>query len=234
MRKIKSDNSIQYCDQEESIHNLFNQLNSLELIIAYGDIKNLQGSIPTIEWQDTANAAPSRQKEFIAGRRLSRVLSSKIGLPDQPLQRASNNTPIWPTGRLGSISHCEKYCAVAIAKAARIKSVGIDIELIGRVKKKVWPKLFTKKEQDFLSSLDEPDLALATTAVFSAKETLYKFQYSMTNLWVGFQDFEVEWLDWKRMRAKSVKNRTYFWDDSIIYLERIGKQHVATFMVSYQ
>ena len=234
LRKTKNDISIQCCDKEEPIHKLFDRLNSFELIIAYGDIESLQGSIPTTEWQDTAKASPSRQKEFIAGRRLTRILSSKIGLSDQPLQRASNNAPIWPTGRIGSISHCQKYCAVAVARAARIKSVGIDIELIGRIKRKVWPKLFTKKEQGFLSSLNESDLALATTAVFSAKETLYKFQYSLTNPWVGFQDFEVEWLDWKRMRAKSVKSRTHFRDDPIIYLERIGKQHVSTFMFSYQ
>tara|TARA_Y100001968_G_C18757028_1_gene436015 strand:- start:9 stop:470 length:462 start_codon:yes stop_codon:yes gene_type:complete len=150
---------------------------------------------------------------------------------DKPLRRSANHLPTWPNDRTGSLSHCDRYCAVAVGKTPHIRSVGIDIETIGRVKPKLWDRLFTKKEQSLLSSLGDLKQAFAATAMFSAKETFYKFQYSYTNGRVGFKDIEVHLIDQKSCRISFTHNLERNQQPNV-YIDRVDPEHLATLMVA--
>ena len=39
-----------------------------------------------------------------------------------------NRAPLWPRGIVGSISHCEGYCAVVAARQDRFAGLGLDVE----------------------------------------------------------------------------------------------------------
>ena len=136
-----------------TIHPLLPELTGPELTIAWARLEALSGDPHPEEWEDIAAAAPARQQEFVAGRLLARTLGETLGLPPAPLRRAEDRSPVWPSDRTGSLSHCDTLCAAAVGKRSAIQSVGVDVETIGRVEPKLWPTLFTEREADYLSSL---------------------------------------------------------------------------------
>ena len=207
---------------------LFADLASPELALGWGLINRLQGATDPAEWRDIEHAAPARQKEFIAGRSLVRQLAYSLGLPDAPIRRATDRSPHWPTDRRGSLSHCATLCAGAISKYDAAQSIGIDVERIGRVEAKLWPTLFTDREQYYLDRLEPAVARLEATIFFSAKESFYKCQYPLTQSWVGFQDVELERLEDNLLRLSPTTSATQPWHASPIYVDSVDEQHIAT------
>ena len=171
---------------------LFPELNYPGFVAGWAPLGDLQGELDHAEWQDISAANTARQRDFIAGRRLARAISATLELPPHPLRRGEDRSPVWPDDRTGSLSHGKTLCAAAIGKRDEIRSVGIDIESVGRVEPKLWPTLFTEREAAYFASLEPDQVAEETTLFFSAKETFYKCQYPVTHSWVGFQDVEIQ------------------------------------------
>ncbi len=213
-----------------SFCSLFSDLSSPHLLVACAGIASLQGAIFPEEWSDIQNAHPKRRREFIAGRRVARQLSQSLGFPDYPLRRSAQRTPLWRHGATGSISHSATICVAAVARKAVIPALGIDIEALGRVKPKLWGLIFTASEQERLYALSTTEARLAATVMFSAKESFYKLQYSITGNWVGFHDVEVRLIDESRCRIAPVSSQPDVWHQPDIHVERVGPDHVATFM----
>ena len=136
-----------------TIHPLLPELTGSDLAIGWAPLEALTGEPHPDEWEDIKAAAPARQQEFVAGRLLARTLGETLGLPPAPLRRAEDRSPVWPSDRTGSLSHCDTLCVAAVGKRSAVQSVGVDVETIGRVEPKLWPTLFTEREADYLLSL---------------------------------------------------------------------------------
>jgi 4'-phosphopantetheinyl transferase EntD len=202
-----------------------------DLAIAWAAIEALPGNADPLELEDVASAAPPRRREFVAGRLIARMLSDQLGLPPAPLRRAEDRAPLWPADRVGSLSHCDTLCAAAIGTSHAIRSVGIDIETIGRVEPKLWPTLFTEREAGYFRSLPPERVALETTLFFSAKESFYKCQYPLTQSWVGFQDVEVARTGEQLLAITPTSGTPQPWHDGPIHTVEITDAHIVTVML---
>ena len=214
-----------------TIHPLLPELTGPELTIAWARLEALSGDPHPEEWEDIAAAAPARQQEFVAGRLLARTLGETMGLPPAPLCRAEDRSPVWPSDRTGSLSHCDTLCVAAVGKRSAVQSVGVDVETIGRVEPKLWPTLFTEREADYLSSLAPDTVALETTLFFSAKESFYKCQYPLTKEWVGFQDVAITRTDQHALAIAPTRGAAQAWHAAPIHTVKISASHVATVML---
>ena len=214
-----------------TLHPLLPDLTGPDLAIAWAPINALSDAAEPLEWEDIASAAPHRQREFVAGRLIARTLSDQLDLPPAPLRRAEDRAPLWPADRVGSLSHCDTLCAAAIGIPTAIRSVGIDIETIGRVEPKLWPTLFTEREAGYFRSLPPERVALETTLFFSAKESFYKCQYPLTQSWVGFQDVEVTRTDEHLLAIMPTNGEPQLWHDGVIYAVEITDAHIVTVML---
>ena len=214
-----------------SIQPLLTDLTGPDLAIAWAALEALSGDPHPDEREDIASAAPHRQKEFVAGRQLARALSDQLGLTPAPLRRAEDQSPVWPSDRTGSLSHCDTLCLAAVGKRNAIQSVGVDVETVGRVEEKLWPTLFTEKEADYFSSLAADTVTLETTLFFSAKESFYKCQYPLTQEWVGFQDVEITRTDQHSLAIAPTRGAAQACHAAPIHTVEISESHVATVML---
>jgi 4'-phosphopantetheinyl transferase EntD len=202
-----------------------------DLAIAWAALEALPGNANPLELEDIASAALPRRREFVAGRLIARMLSDQLGLPPAPVRRADDRSPVWPADRVGSLSHCDTLCAAAIGTSHAIRSVGIDIETVGRVEPKLWPTLFTEREADYFTSLTPEKVVMETTLFFSAKESFYKCQYPLTQSWVGFQDDEVTRTDEHLLTIAPTNGEPQPWHDGVIYAVEITDAHIVTVML---
>ena len=202
-----------------------------DLAIAWAALEALPGNADPLELEDIASAALPRRREFVAGRLIARMLSDQLGLPPAPVRRADDRSPVWPADRVGSLSHCDTLCAAAIGTSHAIRSVGIDIETIGRVEPKLWPTLFTEREAGYFRSLPPERVALETTLFFSAKESFYKCQYPLTQSWVGFQDVEVARTGEQLLAITPTSGTPQPWHDGPIHTVEITDAHIVTVML---
>lgn len=134
------------------------------------------------------NAVPKRRLEFIAGRICARALLSRCGWPEYPIVSNKDRTPVWPSNIVGSISHTDGFCGVALAIKADFSSVGLDIQYIGKMKQDIWKYIATPFELNWIESLPGCKQQKYATLIFSAKECFYKCQYMITKRWFDFHD----------------------------------------------
>jgi 4'-phosphopantetheinyl transferase EntD len=118
-------------------------------------------------------AIARRQCEFATGRRLAHRLLAELGLDRGALLPEPSRAPAWPEGARGSISHGAGRCLVAVAPAALVRDLGVDLEEDAALPRRLWSLVLRPEEQAALESQGEAGGRLAQ-AVFSAKEATYK------------------------------------------------------------
>lgn len=133
-----------------------------------------------------SHSSPARVREFAAGRFCARAGIVKLGLKPIAIVRGADRAPIWPSGVVGSISHTEGYCVAVVAQESQLASIGVDVERLGRMTSSVRKLTMRTEENDTLHRLDERMKQLASTAIFSAKESFYKCQHALTGEWIDF------------------------------------------------
>jgi len=151
---------------------------------------SLDAAVPALlpeELPYAERAVPRRQQELAVGRYLARRLLHERGVPWAPLLRREDRTVVWPEGFVGSISHTKDICVAAVARAAEVPCLGVDVEA-STVSAAIQPKILRPEEQAELSHLPPPEQARRATGVFSAKEAFYKAQYPTTETFLGFMD----------------------------------------------
>ncbi len=134
------------------------------------------------------NAVERRRQEFAGGRLCARRALAELDIFDFPLLVAENRFPIWPEEVVGSISHTRGYCGAVAARRSDYDGLGIDVELRGRLNRKLESRICTEEERSWLASLPESERGDMATVLFSAKEAFYKCQYCVTRQWLGFHD----------------------------------------------
>lgn len=134
------------------------------------------------------NAARKRKVDFTVGRICARKALARLCIDNFPIKMANDRTPLWPDGIVGSISHTQGYCGVAVALKKDAKSLGLDMECINRLNDKCWPFVCTESEISQIKSLPKEKQKNMAALTFSAKECFYKCQYTINKKWVGFHD----------------------------------------------
>jgi 4'-phosphopantetheinyl transferase EntD len=150
--------------------------------------EQIEGALYPEENSHIQNAVTKRRREFTAGRLCARRALAILSITDFPILANKNRSPVWPPGIVGSITHTQGYSGVAIARQEKIRSIGLDVEATARLNKKLWRMIGTSEELSSLESLSQRDRELRMALLFSAKESLYKCQHTVSGQWLGFHD----------------------------------------------
>ena len=134
-----------------------------------------------------------RLREFRSGRHAARTALVQAGGVAVPLLRNREGVPLWPEGFTGTISHSREAVVAVCARRDLFLSVGVDLENTGRLRERLWTKVFREEEQHRLLELSGKERDLASTVFFGAKEAFFKMQFPLTGMWLGFRDVEVTW-----------------------------------------
>lgn len=109
-----------------------------------------------------------------------------LGLPSQPVCMGRDRAPIWPDGLTGSLSHTETCCVVVLTQTKTTSALGIDLEPNSALDQDLIPEICTPAEQFWVSQRSDP--AHQARLIFSAKEAVYKAQYSLSRTFMEFRD----------------------------------------------
>ena len=162
-----------------------------EVITGQADPALVQSDIYPEEEVFIRNAVPKRRLEFMAGRLCAKQLLARFGIHNFPVLAGKDHEPLWPPGIVGSISHTERYCGVAIARRADVQSIGLDVERVCRLPRDVCRQICTEQELAWVDSLPLDRQQMGVALVFSAKECLYKCQHTMSGQWLEFHDVAI-------------------------------------------
>jgi len=135
------------------------------------------------------SSVPSRQIEFATGRLLARKLLRDLGYPDTSIERDDDRVPVWPSGVVGSISHTDSACLVAVSSDPSLLGVGVDVEVDEPRTQRFLERITSAVER---ARFTDPSAALqAVTQIFSIKEAVYKACFPALREHWGFKDVDV-------------------------------------------
>ncbi|RLT97419.1 4'-phosphopantetheinyl transferase [Ketobacter sp.] len=144
-----------------------------------------------------AKAVDKRKREFRAGRNCAHHLFNSLGVPCDALLKGKQREPAWPAGWVGSISHTQGLCVVALAPTAHYRSIGLDVEQASPLGEEIRDLICSPAEQDMLTRLRlQLGQELASHAldklIFSAKESIHKTYFPLNYHTLDFLDAKVE------------------------------------------
>jgi 4'-phosphopantetheinyl transferase EntD len=141
-----------------------------------------------------ARSVAKRRNEFVTVRHCARLAMGRLGIPDAPILKGEKGEPRWPTGLVGSLTHCEGYRGAVVGRATAVRSVGIDAEPHGVLPDGVLGAISLPVERHEIGTL--PTGLHWDRILFCAKEATYKAWFPLTQRWLGFEDahitFEVD------------------------------------------
>ncbi|MFJ5274874.1 4'-phosphopantetheinyl transferase [Streptomyces sp. NPDC088358] len=134
-----------------------------------------------------------RRSEFAAVRGCARQAMEKLGVAPRAIPRGDSGAPIWPAGLIGSMTHCEGYCAASLARAGDLASLGIDAEPHQELPEDVIVSVALPTENDRLRRLAERDPSVHwDRLLFSAKESVYKAWFPLMGRWLDFLEADID------------------------------------------
>jgi 4'-phosphopantetheinyl transferase EntD len=138
------------------------------------------------------HAVEKRRREFTTGRACAHDALERLGLPPSPILSGERGEPRWPAGVVGSITHCEGYRACAVARKSEIATIGIDAEVNAALPHGVEAEIARPEERTWLRELKRKAPAVHwDRLLFSAKESVYKAWFPLTELWLDFEEASV-------------------------------------------
>lgn len=142
-----------------------------------------------------ANAVAVRRDEFATCRAHARALLARLGCAPAPLLRRADDSPDWPVGVIGSITHTRGLCGVAVARPDG-NVLGIDVEPGAELPDRNGAYVLTADEQRRHSAEPERCVrARLATIAFSLKEAVYKCLQPFRNSGLRFADVELVFAD---------------------------------------
>ncbi|MFD3656736.1 4'-phosphopantetheinyl transferase [Streptomyces sp. NPDC058620] len=150
-----------------------------------------------------ATSVAKRRHEFAAARACARRAMAALGLPPAPVLRGHRGMPLWPTGFVGSMTHCDGYRAAALARAEDLRGLGVDAEPNAPLPSGIWEIVSLPSERERLLSHDdltgrrtgtEPDGTGAVhwdRLLFSAKESVFKTWFPLTRTELDFTEADI-------------------------------------------
>ena len=118
----------------------------------------------------------------------SREALRRLGLPEQAILADDRRAPLWPTGVVGSITHCAGFTAAAVAWRRDIATLGIDTEPLGELDDADAAIVATTAERQQASdhSARMPD---GSCSAPRSRSTRHGIQ--LTRRWLDFDDVTV-------------------------------------------
>ena len=162
------------------------------VVVDDGPIGDEVAALLPAEQEQVKGAVEKRRREYAAARARARRALARLGVACGPLLGTPDRDPIWPDGVVGSISHMDGWCAVAVAKRADVRALGIDLEPERPLEPSLWRLIATDRERQWLESLPPDSKGCAARLLFSAKEAFYKCQFPSTRELLDFRDVELE------------------------------------------
>lgn len=130
-------------------------------------------------------AVSKRKREFAFGRACARAALSTLGAATPgPILVGRDREPLWPPGVVGSITHCEGFCAAAVAWSRDLAGLGIDAEIAQPVPEGTAELILNPGERAWLRDRSRK----LEMVFFSAKESVYKCLAPLTGLFLDFRD----------------------------------------------
>lgn len=151
---------------------------------------------------DSRGGSERRRRESADARMLAHEMLARRGVRDAEIARHEKGFPIWPNGWVGSLSHSSGWVAAIQGRGAALRGVGVDIECPTRMKPAMWVHIMTAREREALAVFDQRGGALQATAVFGAKEALFKTLSPAGRAVPGFLEVEIVWLGAGRYEAR--------------------------------
>lgn len=141
------------------------------------------------EEASVTRSVDKRRREFTTARHCVRRAFAQLGLPPTPVLPGPKGEPQWPSGIVGSITHCAGYRAAAVAQASDVVTIGIDAEPHGPLPAGVAAVVSSATERAWLKEYAEcsPEIHW-DRLLFSAKESVYKAWFPLAQRWLGFKD----------------------------------------------
>jgi 4'-phosphopantetheinyl transferase EntD len=102
------------------------------------------------EAAEIAKAVAKRRFEFATGRACARQALAQLGVAPLALVSGPDRAPLWPAGVVGSISHTDRWCAAAVARARDVAALGIDLEPDEPLAPELWKQVATERERRWL------------------------------------------------------------------------------------
>jgi 4'-phosphopantetheinyl transferase EntD len=161
----------------------------------YFDDLDLTSHLREHEASQVSGALRMRQLEFAAGRWCARHALARLELKVEELVNGPDRAPQWPDGVVGSISHCAKPRARAVAVVARsgpIGGVGVDIEDASPLQSDIFDRVVSAVERRRLTTVDTATRMRTGKLIFSAKESYYKSVYPSVKRLVDFDEVDIE------------------------------------------
>ncbi|WP_305810507.1 4'-phosphopantetheinyl transferase family protein [Photobacterium leiognathi] len=137
-------------------------------------------------------SAKKRQAEFIAGRYLAKLCLMELTGRYSNVAIGAHREPLWPNGLVGAISHTYSKAVALVAKKDDFPFIGIDVEhwLDRETSLKVGADIYDGNELDLLMT-QGLSLEVATSLIFSAKESLFKATFPFIGHYFGFESARV-------------------------------------------
>ena len=141
------------------------------------------------EERSVGRAVEKRRREFTTGRACARLALRRLGIATVAIPSGERGEPLWPSGVVGSITHCRGYRACAVAKAEDVVAVGIDAEVHEPLPDGVLEQVAFGRELEMVA--DRGAGVRLDRLLFSAKEAVYKAWFPLAHRWLGFEDVEL-------------------------------------------
>ncbi len=139
-----------------------------------------------------ADAVEKRRREFGAVRHCARTALARLGHPPVALLPGEQGAPQWPSGVVGSMTHCNGYRAAAVGRSCEVITIGIDAEPHRPLPAGVLASVARPEELGQLSMLSKTDLSVHwDTVLWSCKESVYKAWFPLTGRRLDFEDASV-------------------------------------------
>jgi 4'-phosphopantetheinyl transferase EntD len=141
------------------------------------------------EERSVGRAVDKRRREFTTARACARQALEQLGIAPVAIPNGERGEPLWPSGVVGSITHCRGYRASAVARAGDVTSVGIDAEVHEPLPDGVLEQVAFGRELAMVAGRGAG--VCLDRLLFSAKESIYKAWFPLAHRWLGFEDVEL-------------------------------------------
>ena len=139
-----------------------------------------------------ARAVDKRRREFTTVRWCARAALARLGVAPAPILPGERGAPGWPSGIVGSMTHCDGYRAAAVARDREVRTLGVDAEPHAPLPDGVLAVVTVPAELDHLAGLRAGWPAVHWDRIlFSAKESVYKAWFPLTRRWLDFTGAQV-------------------------------------------
>ncbi|MFJ9625669.1 4'-phosphopantetheinyl transferase [Streptomyces sp. NPDC101181] len=131
-------------------------------------------------------------RRFAAARACAHRCLDQLAVRRGPVLRTADGAPAWPSGVVGSITHCAGYRGAVAARAEVWAALGVDAEPALPLPPGVLGLVATEPERHMVAELSRSSPGVPwDRLLFSAKESVYKAWHPATGRWIGTRAVEV-------------------------------------------